>query len=292
MFTLGTDSVVKKLYNKKTAIVATTTYEFVEMAINWYRSLSLLGLQSEAIIVAYDTQSYDVLNNLNISCPFVDVGFFSRKTDGEWYEMEKRTNHIGASIILKNFNINVVRSETDIFFLKNFIPKFEQEDSDDIDMIVSSDRRYDKFNHKRKKNHIISVEADRKEVIDWGESDQAKYGDVNGSLCYIPHRTSDKVVKFHEELADNNYLKQFPVCHYSGSAQRIWNQAVREKGIRIKVLSVFDFANGSVWKVPYLKDLIKERAYSIHYNFHSNAAPINRVSEKKAAMIKNGHWLL
>ena len=159
-------------------------------------------------------------------------------------------------------------------------------------MIVSSNRRYDKFNHKRKKNHIISVEADRKEVIDWGESDQAKYGDVNGSLCYIPHRTSDKVVKFHEELADDDYLKQFPVCHYSGSAQRIWNQAVREKGIRIKVLSVFDFANGSVWKVPYLKDLIKERAYSIHYNFHSNAAPINRVSEKKAAMIKNGHWLL
>lgn len=292
MFTAGTDLVLKKFSQKDFAIVATTTHEFVDMAINWYKSLTRVGLDMYALIVCYDRQSHEKLNALDITSTYLDVGEFPRNTDGEWYEMEKRTNHIGACTILSNFKINVIRSETDIFFLKNFLPKFIAEDDFNFDMLVCSDKRYDRFNHKRKKNHIVSVEWGRNNVKDWGLSDQAKYGDINGSLCYLPHRASEKIVKFHNDLADPEYLKQFPVKQYSGSAQRIWNHAVKEKNFKIKILSVFDFTNGSVWKVPYLREHIKDRVYSVHYNFHSNAAPRQRFIEKKAAMIENGHWLL
>jgi len=292
MFTLGNDLVIQNFHNKEYAIVATTTYEFVEMAINWYKSLLRIQLAHLALIISYDIESYDRLNNIGIPSAFLDVGHFSRKTDGEWYEMEKRTHHIGIMTILSNFKINIIRSETDIFFFKNFLNKIINEDSPDYDMIVSSDRRYDKYNHKRKKGHIISVEHGKNIVKDWGLSDQAKYGEINGSLCYLPHRTRGRVIKFHNELADPTFLEQFPVAQYAGSAQRIWNQAVKEKGLRVKVLSVFDFANGSLWNVPYLKKIVEEKGYSVHYNFHSKAAPLERFNEKKEAMIKNGHWLL
>jgi hypothetical protein len=205
--------------------------------------------------------------------------------------MEKRTNYLGAIVILKHFNINLIRTDTDIFFFKNFIPKFEDEDNNDLDMIVCSDRRFDTFTPARKKNHVVTINV-HGQAEDWGESDQSKYGDTNGTICYIPTRSRQRVIDFHNSISEESYLKQFPTNQYAGCAQRIWNHAVKEKELRVKVLSIFDFPNGSIWKVPYLRESIKETCFSVHYNFHSHAAPIQRFKEKKEAMVKNGHWLL
>lgn len=291
MFTLGSEAVEQKLTNKKYAIVSTTTIEFADMAANWYKSLQAIGLESFAIVVAYDLASYNKLNDYGVTCGYLDVGIFPRDTDGEWYEMEKRTNYLGAILILKHFNINVIRTDTDIFFFKNFIPKFEDEDNNELDMIVCSDRRFDNFTPVRKKNHVVTINV-HGQAEDWGESDQSKYGDTNGTICYIPARSRQRVIDFHNSISEESYLKQFPSNQYAGCAQRIWNYAVKEKELRVKVLSIFDFPNGSIWKVPYLRESIKETCFSVHYNFHSHAAPIQRFKEKKEAMIKNGHWLL
>jgi len=291
MFTAGSKDIVKKITDKKYAIVSTTTIEFVDMAANWYRSLETVGLESFAIVIAYDLASYNKLNDYGITCAYLDVGTFPRNTDGEWYEMEKRTNHLGAKVILEHFNVNLIRTDTDIFFFKNFIPKFECEDNNELDMIVCSDRRFDPYTPLRKKNHIITINV-HGQVEDWGESDQSKYGDTNGTICYVPIRSKRKAIDFHDSISEKKYLEQFPVNQYAGCAQRIWNHAVKEKKLRVKVLSIFDFPNGSIWKVPYLRKSIEKTCYCVHYNFHSHAAPLQRFEEKKEAMMKNGHWLL
>lgn len=291
MFSAGSEIITNKLNGKEYAIVSTTTYEFVEMALNWYKSLTLIGLEKYAVVIAYDLESYEFLNSKNVSSAYLNIGFFPRSTQGEWFEMEKRTNHLGAKVIFSNFDINLIRTDTDIFFFKDFISKFNSEASLDYDMLACSDKRYDPFTYKRIKNHIVTVNNNL-QIENWGESDQSKYGDTNGTICYVPLRSRDKVIKFHDSLIDPEYIKKFPQNDYSGCAQRLWNHAVKEQDLRVKILSIFEFTNGSVWKVQYLREEIKDRVYSVHYNFHSNAEPLQRFKDKKQAMIENGHWLL
>jgi len=292
MFTIGSAEIQNQFKDKSTAIVTTTTIEYVDMAVNWFLSLKRVGLDDISVVVCYDRQSYDILKDHNIPCGYLNVGTFPLSSEGEWYEMEKRVQYRGAQIFLDYFDLNLVKTDSDIFFFKNFVNKLAEETILEYDVSVCSDKRFDKYIQNRQKDKIITLNYDRTKTDDWGISDQVKYGELCGSISYIPKRSRDRVRKYIEHVTSEDTLEAYPRLSYSGSAQAVWNDAASQHKFRIKKLSVYDFPNGSLWKVPYLQEAIRDTCYSIHYNFHSHAAPTQRFLEKRDAMIHNNHWLL
>jgi len=292
IFDSGAGSLDSFIKNKSTVIITNTTYDFIEMVLNWYESLKRVNLHEIAFVIALDKKSYDTLQAKNIPCALIDARM-ENNTAAQWIENAKRFNPRGVLHLYKNYSFNLIHLDTDIVFFKNFIPKLEQ-DATGYDMVMTSDRRFDTFTHKRVKDRIITVDYGKTTVSDWGLAEQAKFGEKNGAVMYLPQNTKEKNLAYLEKITSEEIYKKFPIGVQEGSLQTIANSKalISETGVNIKVLSVYDFPNGSLWKVPYLRDQVKDTCYLVHYNFHSHAAPKLRLTEKIEAMKLYGHWYL
>lgn len=277
---------------KKDIIVTSTTIEFIEMCNNWYTSLKKIGMSKLVVVFALDKKSYDYLLKKQIFTILLNTKL-TNKTAYDWIENEKKYKPVGPMFIFKNYKVNVIHLDTDIVFLKKFLNKLKQE-CRGYDLVMCSDKRFDYFNCKREYNKIITVNYDKKSISDWGLAEQVKFGEKNGAVFYLPHKKQNKILKFFELHFNTDILKNFKPGTQEGDLQTITNKLIKEKTVdlKIKVLDVFKFPNGSIWQVPYLRDKIKNSCYLVHYNYYAENAPKRRLIQKIAAMKKYGHWFL
>lgn len=280
------------LKEKEDVIVTSTTKEFIEMCHNWYISLEKINLHQHVLVIALDVISYEKLKKLNINTVLLDKNL-KNDTAAEWIENAKMVKGLGPIYIYENYNVNVIHLDTDIYFFKNFLPYLKQEIVG-YDIIMCSDRRFDPYNHKRQPNRIVTVNHDRKTVSDWGLAEQAKYGSKNGAVFFLSRSSKTKNLQFLKLHFSRDILNQFPKGTQDGSLQTMTNSKLflDKTDVRIKVLDVFKFPNGSLWQIPYLRNKIKDSCYLVHYNYHSHSDPIQRQKDKISAMQKYGHWYL
>lgn len=292
VFSKGEEKLRDLILVNPTIIVTSTTIDFIDMALNWYKSLERVNTHHLAFVIALDKFAYCTLEENNIPCALIDASF-TNNTASEWIENAKIYKPMGPLYIYNKYFINLLHLDTDIVFLKEFISKIEQE-SEGADIVMASDRRFDSFHHKRIKDKIISVNFDKKTISDWGLAEQAKYGEKNGAIMYLPRIKKEKNLHYLKTVTSKEIYKHFPKGVQDGSLQTISNnkQLIQKTNINIKTLSVYDFPNGSIWKVPYLRKNIKDTCYMVHYNFHSHAGPKQRLKDKITAMKKFGHWYL
>jgi hypothetical protein len=292
VFDSGIDNVNNFFKNKKDALITSTTIEFVDMLLNWYESLKHVRLEKLAFAVALDKKSYDILQANSIPSALIDSNI-NNKTASQWIENAKIFKPKAVLYIYENYPVNLIHLDTDIIFFRNFIPRLAEE-SLNHDMVMASDRRFDPFTYKRKKDQIITIDHNKKTVSDWGLAEQAKFGRKNGAVMYLPNSTKDKVLNYLKKNTSEEMYSKYPRGVQGGSLQTISNDRdlLEQSKIDINILSVYEFPNGSLWKIPYLREHIKDSCYLVHYNFHSHADPKKRLIEKIDAMKQYGHWYL
>lgn len=292
VFDSGAENVTNFISNKKDVLITSTTIEFIDMLLNWYESLKNINLHNLAFAVALDKESYNILQSKNIPSALINSQI-KNNTAGDWIENAKKFKPKAVLHIYENYAVNLIHLDTDIIFFKNFIPKLTEE-AENYDMVMASDRRFDPYTYERQKDKIITVDNDKKTVSDWGLAEQAKFGRKNGAVMYLPASTKRQVLNYLKKNTSEEMYSKFPKGVQEGSLQTISNDKtlLEETGINIKVLSVYDFPNGSLWKIPYLREHIKDSCYLVHYNFHSHADPKDRFIEKISAMKQHGHWYL
>jgi len=271
--------------------VTTVTKEFVDFAINWNLSLKGIDEDKNSIVICLDKESYNILESKNILCVLLEAKNIVNKNRADWIENEKYYKAAGPFYLHKKYKLDIISSDTDIVFFKNPVPVLKEEISAGFDLVVISDKRFDKFVPNREKGRIKLLDFSKRNIVDYGVQDQAKFGEPNGAFGYFPY--TEKMTKLWEVFFPNSeYLKEFPVGIEDGAAQTIFNKRLKALDIKCKVLSVFDFPNGSVWQVPYLKEKIKNNCYIMHYNFCLNSDPIPAAEEKRNWMKSDGTWLL
>jgi hypothetical protein len=292
MLDAGEEDLKGVVKNNTTIITTSTTIDFIDMLLNWYRSLSFLGLNHLVYAIALDKPSYTILQKNKIPCGLIDAKL-ENNTAAQWIENAKVFKPKGVLHIYENYPVNLIHLDTDIVFFKNFIPRLQSE-SFGYDMVMASDRRFNTYTHKRIKDRIITVDHNKKSTSDWGLAEQAKFGEKNGAVMYLPHVSRKNNLNYLKKNTSKEIYDKFPKGVQEGSLQTISNdkRLLEETKINIKVLSVYDFPNGSLWSVPYLRESIKDTCYLVHYNFHSHADPKNRLKEKVEAMKLHGHWYL
>lgn len=279
------------LANKKYAYITSVTHEYADIAYNWF--LSLKNIQSEhlAVVIALDKKCYEQMQKYNVPCVYINADISSNESYNEWLETEKRTKVIGPLYIAKKYNIDPIHSEVDIIFLRDPITKLKSEIESGYDLTAISDKRFDQFTPSRRQGIVSHVDRASGKVLLLGESYQKKHGEANFGFCYNSFSTSPKLFDFWESvLPDSDFLKKFNYEGIEGSMQTVLIHKIKENSnVKIKVLSAFEFANGSIWDNPYLKEKVKEEGYLIHYNFSPD-----EMSERKEAKIllmrKNNHW--
>lgn len=101
-----------------------------------------------------------------------------------------------------------------------------------------------------------------------------------------------KILEFWKDLdPSSEFINSFPKGDESGHLQTILINRLHDFDIKVKVLSCFEFANGSIWNNCHLKQSVKDKAYLIHYNF-SDDELVSKRNGKVASMKKNGHWYI
>lgn len=290
----------------KTYIYLTSiTKEFKEMALNWY--LSLKNIQSEhlALLVCADIESYEYLQSNNVrQCIYLDSNIQNNVTGEDWVENEKNFKLLGLYLVFKNYDVDIIMSDVDIVFLKNPIDKLLSEVKD-YDWVVMSDKRYIPFVPNRKQKSNYAVAQHKTEIYNQGISEYVLYGEENAGFSFIPNPTApwrkkensgnekQEKINFLKTFQKNStYYELFPKGIEEGCLQTIVNTKVKETNLKVKVLSSFEFPNGSVWKVPYIKEKIKNSCYIIHYNFCDYLEPAEVRKEKTNRMKRDGYWYI
>jgi hypothetical protein len=304
-FTEGNEFLIEFLKDKQYIYLTSVTHEFCEMTLNWFLSLKNIGSSHLALVVCLDQKSYKFMLSCNIPCVYLNCDIESNDTGEHWIENEKKYKLIGLYIIYKKHDVDCILSDVDIIFLKDPIDKIKSELSAEWDWVVMSDKEYNSFLPSRKRNRDVEVSENKTEIFDCGPTAQSLYGEQNGGFSYIyNYSTSKKLGRNPEkDVADrlqfmknfhknSDYYKKFPTCTESGCLQTIVNQKTKELKLNIKILSCFEFVNGSVWKVPYLREKIKNSCYLIHYNFCSFLDPHKVLKEKIIRMKEFNHWYI
>lgn len=290
-FTDGENFLDQYLKDKPYIYVASVTKDYTDMARNWHLSLKNINSEHLGIVISLDKVCYDEMQKHNIPCVFYDAKIKSNSTYEEWLENEKISNVFGPLYIINKYQINLIHSEVDIVFLKNPIEKLKQE-LDGVDLVLASDRRFDYFYPNRKRNIVTHIDRSNGIIREYGESYQSKHGVENFGFSYM--QFSEKISNFFGGvLPDSDIFNSYPKGCEDGHLQTILIHRVKslKKQIKIKTLSCFDFVNGSVWKIPYLKERIKNSCYLVHYNFADDNLILKK-NGKIQSMIKNDHWYL
>ena len=268
-------------------IATTVNYTYIELTKNWLANLKKFNINN-IIVFCLDKQSFDALKDIT-HCILQDTLSTLIQTRAEWIEAEKYFKYLAPLNYVKQNKCDILFSDVDVVFLKNPVDCIIN-NSRDVDIVVMNDKRYDPFHRERKRGRIITINSNT--IKDWGISDQEKFGELNGSVAY--YKYSEKLVEYFESVFNKRKLEQYPVGVEDGAAQTIFNDFINtyKADIKIKVLSVFDFANGSLLNVSYLKRKVLENACGIHYNFCENMDPIPSCVEKINRIKEDGFWYI
>lgn len=275
-------------------VVTGVTKHFAKITYNWYESGKQVGISDAMCIFALDNEAHDYLESKGVPV----FRWYNSDPDpnnnrAEWIELEKKYKFIiplevSVKLLKKKF-INVILSDTDIVFLKNPIHKLKQEITG-CNFACITDKRFDFFNTKRQKDKIITVQ-EKKYIKEWGTTDQSLYGEINGAFGCFPG--TDQNLKFLNNFLDPQIIERFPKGVEAGAAQTMFNTLLKEHSIKTKILNPFEFPNGSIWEVPYLRKEIIDKAYLVHYNFISKDYDYELFPEKKIIKMKeDGFWLV
>lgn len=286
------DELLEYLNGKKEIVITPITKDYILLTRNWYESLKKIKWDQICLVVSLDDETYEELTYLNIPTIRSSYNITSNNTLAEWRYNERNAKVFDILEISKNYNIDIIHSEVDIVFFKNPLEKLKQEILPDYDACVISDRRFNHFYNLRKTG--IDSHIDRKNGIirEYGESYDFLYGPEHFGFCYL--RKTERNERFWEKLIYGSpYLKQFD--KWSGgeaSFQTILIKAVQDFKLKVKCMSPFEFTNGSIWSVPYLKEKIKDSCYMVHYNAWDGNTPEESRELKIQAMKENNHWYL
>jgi hypothetical protein len=288
-FTEGNEFLDSFTSNKTDIFITSITNEYSELAHNWFLSLKNINLNNLALVIALDEECYKYMLKNNIPSVYLNSEIKTNKSTLEWKENEKEIKVDGPMFISKKYKLNLFYSEVDIIFLKNPIDKIKNEIDNNQDMICLSDKRFDVFYPNRKPNIISHLDKNSGRINEYGESYQSKYGIYNFGFSYIPY--SQKNMNFWEKLTKNSdYIKKFPKFKEEGNHQTILIKAINDFNISVKTLNPFEFVNGMIWNVPYLKNKIKNDCYLIHYNGLDGNTPIESKNLKIKKIKENNHW--
>jgi hypothetical protein len=264
-------------------ICTTVSSNYLELTLNWIENLKKFKLEDKIVIFCIDENIHNKLKHI-VKCFLINKKI-DIKNRGDWIEAEKTFKCLAPLNYAKETKCNLLLSDVDVVFLKNPLYEFKKR-STGIDFVTTSDKRYNVFNFKRQKNKIISVDN---EVIDWGYTDQYKFGDINGSVGYFNY--SESCVKSVEKIFSNKNIETYPKNIENGAAQTIFNKELKKVNLKVKILSVFEFANGSILNVDYLKKKALDSAIGLHYNF-CNPDPYIGYTEKIDKIKKDGYWFI
>jgi hypothetical protein len=289
------------LKDKPYIYLTSLTKEFWEMGYNWVLSLKKIKQEHLSLIICLDEESYQKTKELNLNCVFLNVNIQKNNTMDEWFENEKNYKIIGPYQIAKNYNIDIIVSDTDIIFFKNPVEKLKQELLG-YDFITISDKRFDPFLYNRKINKITLLDYDKISTTNIGDCPQIKNGIQNGCFSYLnlsEKKSKEKILNFYSVFVPNSdYYNEFYKTRSSKdtpedlSLQSIVNYRHKQLNMKVKTLNCFEFVNGSVWKIPYLKEKIKDNCYLVHYNFCDETNPLTVKNDKIKWMKENNHWFL
>lgn len=271
-------------------VITSVTKHFASITHNWYKSGENVGLNKNMCIFALDDDAHDYLEKRNVPV----FRWNNKEPDpnnnrAEWIELEKKYKFaipviVGQTILNMRFNVTV--SDTDIVFLKNPFDKIKKE-IENYNFVCITDKRFDFFNTKRQKGKIISIK-DKKIIQDWGVTDQHLYGEINGAFGYFPATKHN--LKFLNKFLEPETIQRFPKGVEAGAAQTMFNKLLTEYNFKTKLLNPFEFPNGSIWSIPYLKKEIEDKAYLVHYNFISKDFDYELFPEKKIEQIKSDNF--
>jgi uncharacterized protein YdcH (DUF465 family) len=287
------------LKNKDYIYITTITEEYVDMAYNWFLSLKNIGQEKLSLIACSDKKTLLELKKYDSSINSICLNLNLKKNQNfsEWKETEKKIKIIIPFYIGYNFKKSFFHSDVDIFFNKNpynDIKKFLKED--DYHIILMSDRKFDFFIPERNNIDTKTISIDKKRIDIGNKLEHVLYGEYNAAFSYINinDNTFKKLKQCYSLLLDNNFIKKFEKGTEKGSIQTISNQLYENLNLKIKILSCFDYVNGSLWKVPYLKNKIQDTFILLHYNYenYSNVKAIEQKNKKINNMKLNNHWLL
>jgi len=304
-FTDGNEFLIRFLKDKQYIYLTSVTHEFCDMTLNWFLSLANIGSSHLALVVCLDEKSYKFMQTHGIPCVYLNCKIESNDTGEDWIENEKKYKLLGLYIIYKNYDIDCILADVDIIFLKDPIDKIKSELSTEWDWVVMSDREHNSFLANRQRGRSIEVTKNKTNTVDCGPTAQSLYGEQNGGFAYIYNYSTSKQLGRNPEEDVNNrlqfmrdfheksdYYKKFPTCIEAGCLQTIVNQKTKELKLNIKTLSCFEFVNGSIWRVPYLREKIQNSCYLVHYNFCDFLDPYKVLKEKTNRMKKFNHWYI
>ena len=268
----------------KDVIATTVSSNYFELTLNWIENLTKFKLKDKIVIFCIDQTIYNLLKT-KVQCYLVNKEI-DIKNRGDWIEAEKTFKCLAPLNYVKELPCNLLLSDVDVVFLKNPLDEFKNK-STGFDIVTTSDKRYDKFNLKREANKIISAENNK--IIDWGYTDQYKFGEINGSVSYYNY--SETCLDSLKKIFSNETIESYPKNIEDGAAQTIFNKEYKKVSLKVKVLSVFEFANGSILNVDYLKKKALDSAIGLHYNF-CNSDPYIGYIEKVDKIKKDGYWFI
>lgn len=259
------------------------TFNYKELALNFIENLKQFDLHKNIYFLCLDNQIYNELSPIVYCKKNTDL-FEKVKDRDSWIELEKFSKFYLLFDVLENHKRDAFMCDVDVVFLKNPLNLFYKYKNYDI--VSSSDKPFRKYNLERKKNHMITCVPF---PVDYGITDQKKYGFMNGAVGV--HFYSEELVKKFKKIFSLNRIKKYPKNIEAGAAQTIYNIEIKKANVSVKMLSVFEIANGSLLSVDYLKKIVMEKAIGIHYNF-CNSDPYEGYKEKIRKIKADGFWFI
>jgi hypothetical protein len=279
------------LKNKKYIYLTSVTHEYCEMAYNWFISLKNINSDHLCLVIALDEKCYTYMKHHSIPSVYLECNINSNLTGEDWIKNERETKVLAPYYIFKKYNIDIIVSDVDIIFLKDPIDKLNEEINDGYDICVMSDKRFHNFIPERKIGKSISVDDSKRRVIDNGFDAQTLYGYENGGFFYMKKDKKDKILDcFSVFYKDSDYYKKYNKLNEEQCLQSLTIKRYKESHLKVKVLSCFEFVNGSLWNIPYLKNKVKDNCYIVHYNFCDYMEPLKVKEDKTNKMKQNNHW--
>jgi hypothetical protein len=282
--------------NKTYLYITTITEEYVDMTYNWFLSLKKINQDHLVLVGAIGENCYFQLKKLNINSVLIDKEINDNKTKSDWVENEKRIKTILPLYIGKKYRINFFHSDVDIFFNKNPFDYIKNFLDDDIDIFLMRDKRFDLFIPERKINVQTLISKDKKSIDYCPPTAQQLYGDEDAGFSFfnIKDNNIEKFLNCFEIFNDETFYDNKPKGIEAVNIQSITNKRFKQYNLNIKKLNCFDFVNGSIWKIPYLNEKIKNTFCMVHYNFCEpyDLAPIPLKNKKIKWMKENNHWLV
>ena len=277
--------------------ITTTTNHYVDMTYNWFLSLKKINQEHLVLVAGIGEECYNKLQELKIPSLLIDFDVGNNFSKSECVEIEKNIKLILPFYILKKYKIKMFLSDTDIFFNKSPYTFIEPNVNENYDLFIMSDKRFDPFLPDRKLNTQTLISNNKKTIDYCGPTSVQLYGEEDGGFCFVNVKTEnyEKIFNFLYGFITGEYIKNEPKGDQSGCLQTITNKLFKTLNANVKILKCFEFVNGSIWAVNYLKNKVKDTCCMVHYNYSGRIWDLNTIDNKQEKikwMKENDHWLL